>query len=191
MALLRAYQGRMPEALDAIRRARELEPTKPLFNHNYGTLLFHSRRYDEAIAHAQSLLASQPRFDQARSVLIRSLVARGEASAALEQLALRHTDRFSMSDAGLAYAHAGRRNEARGEIARLEELGRQGYGLGYDIAVIHAALGDTKAGCAALERASADHSLALPWMRLDPRMDSLRSQPCFAKIQEGIYQTAR
>jgi DNA-binding winged helix-turn-helix (wHTH) protein/Tfp pilus assembly protein PilF len=188
VALLRAYQGRMPEAFEAIRRARELEPTRPLFNQNYGMLLFHSRRYDEAIAHARSLLASQPRFDQARSVLIRALVARGEVDAALEQLALRQTDRLSMSDAGLAYAHAGRRDAAQAEITRLESLERQGFGMAYDMAVIHAALGEGKSGCKALERALADHSLTLPWMRLDPRMDSLRRESCFTGIQNKVYR---
>jgi Flp pilus assembly protein TadD len=189
MALLRAYQGRMPEAFEAIRRARELEPTKPLFNQNYAMLLFHSRRQDEAIAQAKSLLASQPRFDQARSVLIRSLVAKGESAAALEQLALRQTDRLSMSDAGLAYAHAGRRDEALAEIARLESMERQGYGMAYDIAVIRAALGETKPGCVALERALDDHSLTLPWMRLDPRMDPLRNEPCYAEVAKRLYES--
>ncbi len=60
LALLRAYEGRVPEAFEAIRRARELEPTMPLFNHNYGMLLYQSRRYDEAIAQANSLLTAQP-----------------------------------------------------------------------------------------------------------------------------------
>jgi DNA-binding winged helix-turn-helix (wHTH) protein/Tfp pilus assembly protein PilF len=187
VALLRAYQGRVPEAFEAIRRARELEPTMPLFGHNYGMLLYQSRRYDEAIAHAQSLLTAQPRFDQARSVLIRSLVAIGDAKAALEQLPLRLTERLSLSDAGLVYAHLGRRDDAHAEISRLTRMGRQGFGVAYDIAVIHAALGERKAGCAALERALADHSLTLPWMRLDPRMDPLRDEPCFADVRKRLY----
>jgi hypothetical protein len=68
----------------------------------------------------------------------------------------------------LVYAHLGRRADALSEIDKLERLGAEGYGVGYDIATIHAALGDTDAGCAALERALVDHSLLLPWMRLDP-----------------------
>lgn len=187
LALLRAYQGRVPEAFEAIRRARELEPTTLLFSQNHAMLLYHSRRFDEAVALARSLLASQPRFDQARSVLIRSLVATDDAKAALEQLALRHTDRLSMSDAGLVYAQLGRGDEARAEIARLEKIGQQGFGMAYDIAVIHAALGDKAAGCAALERALGDHSLTLPWMRVDPRMDPLRDEPCFAEVSRRLY----
>jgi hypothetical protein len=93
-----------------------------------------------------------------------------------------------MSDAGLVYAHSNRRDDAHAEIARLERMGQQGYGTAYDVAVIRAALGEKRAGCAALERALSDHSLTLPWMRLDPRMDALRGEPCFAEISNRIYR---
>jgi DNA-binding winged helix-turn-helix (wHTH) protein/tetratricopeptide (TPR) repeat protein len=187
VAILRAWQGRTSDAFDAMRRARELEPMAPLYNANFAQLLYQTRRYDEAIEHVKPLIASQPRNDQARSLLIRSLVARGDAESALPQLSLRVSDRFSTSDAGLVYAHLGRRDDALAEVDRIGRLGAQGYGLAYDIAVVHAALGDADAGCAALEQALADHSLTLPWMRLDPRMDPLREQPCFARVSQQLY----
>lgn len=190
VAILRAWQGRTPEAFDAMRRARELEPMAPLYAANHGQLLYQTRRYDEAIEHVAPLIASQARNDQARSLLIRSLVARGDLDSALAQLALRRSDRFSTSDAGLVYAHLGRRSDALAEIERIERLGAEGYGVAYDVAVIHAALGDKDAGCAALERALTDHSLTLPWMRLDPRMDPLRDQQCFAFVAERLYGAA-
>jgi DNA-binding winged helix-turn-helix (wHTH) protein/Tfp pilus assembly protein PilF len=187
LAILYAWQGRIPDAFDAMRRARELEPMAPLYNANYAQLLYQARRYDEAADQVQPLIASQPRNDQARSLLIRSLVARNDAEAALAQLPLRVSDRFSPSDAGLVYANLGRRADALAEIDRLERLGAEGFGVAFDIAVIHAALGDTDAGCAALDRALADHSLTLPWMRLDPRMDPLREAACFASISGQLY----
>ena len=42
------------------------------------------------------------------------------------------------------------------------------YGVSYEIAIIHAALGQTDAACAALHRAFDDHSPTLNWLRLDP-----------------------
>jgi Tfp pilus assembly protein PilF len=187
VAILRAWQGRTSDAFDAMRRARELEPTAPLYNANFAQLLYQTRRYDEAIEHVKPLIASQPRNDQARSLLIRSLVARGDAESALPQLSLRVSDRFSTSDAGLVYAHLGRRDDAVAEVDRIARLGAQGYGVAYDVAVVHAALGDADAGCAALELALTDHSLTLPWMRLDPRMDPLREEPCFARVSQQLY----
>lgn len=187
LGILRAWQGRASDALDAMRVARELEPTAPLQSQNYGQLLYHTRQYDDAIEQLEPLIDSQPRNDQARSLLIRSLVAQNEVEAALAQLPLRVSDRFSHSDAGLVYAHLGRRADALAEVDRIERLGAEGYGVGYDVAVIHAALGDIGAGCAALERALADHSLTLGWMRFDPRMDPLREQPCYNTISRHLY----
>jgi hypothetical protein len=62
--------------------------------------------------------------------------------------------------------------------------------VAYDLAVIHAVLGDIDAGCAALDRALADHSLTLGGMRLDPRIDPLRDQACFPSVFARLYGAA-
>jgi DNA-binding winged helix-turn-helix (wHTH) protein/tetratricopeptide (TPR) repeat protein len=90
--LLRGYQGRTDEAFRYLGRARELEPMTLLYTYSYASLLYQTRRYHEAIEYVRPLLASQPRFDQARGVLIRALVATGDVKAALEQLPLRYAD---------------------------------------------------------------------------------------------------
>jgi tetratricopeptide (TPR) repeat protein len=186
-ALLRAFQGRMPEALEAVQRARQLEPTTLLYATNYGLLLYEARRYDEAIAQTKLLLSSQPRLDQARTILIRALVAKGDIEAALAQLPLRVEERPTVSDAGLVYAHAGRGDEARAEIERIERIGKEGFGVAYDVAIIQAALGDLSAACAALNRAIADHSLRLLYMRMETAMDPLRGEACFTEVERKLY----
>ena len=187
LGILRVFQNRLPEGLDAIRRARELEPMTLLYNSNYGLVLYHSRRFDETIEHAKGLLASQPRLDQARSLLIRAMVAKGDVQDALEQLPLRMSERPNLADAGFVYAHAGNRPNALAEIERIERMGTEGFGVAYDVAIIQAALGDKAAGCAALERTVSDHSLTVMWMRTDPRMDPLRGEPCFAEVERKLY----
>jgi len=84
------------------------------------------------------------------------------------------------------YAHAGRRDEALAQIERLERRAKEGYGMGYEIAVIYAALGDKEKACAALLRSLTDHSQWIGWMKLDPRVDPLRDQPCFAEAQRRL-----
>lgn len=186
-AMLRAYQGRLDEALDYIRRAREIEPTMLLYASNYGALLYYKRDYDAAIAHVRTLLATQPRLDQARFVLIRALVAQGDVKAALEQVPLLYFPNPVLSDAGLVYAHAGRRAEALQQVDRLERRVREGFGSAYEIAVIHAALGDMEKACAALRRAPDDHSQWINILRLDPRMDGMRQAPCYAEVVARVF----
>jgi DNA-binding winged helix-turn-helix (wHTH) protein/tetratricopeptide (TPR) repeat protein len=184
--LLRAYQGRVEEAYVYIGRAREREPMTLLYSGSYANLLYQTRRYSEAIEYSRALIASQPRFDGARSVLIQSLVATGDIKGALEQLPLMFSEIPIRSDHGLVYAHAGRRDEALQQIERLERRAREGFGMGYEIAVIYAALGDKEKGCAALLRSLTDHSQWIGWMKLDPRLDPLRDQPCFAEAQKRL-----
>ena len=122
-----------------------------LYNANYGHILYHARRFDEAIAHERALLESQPSLDQARSVLIRALIAKGDAASTLPILKQQTFKIPSVSDAGLVYAHTGQRDKALGEIERLKEMSARRLGVGYEIAVIYVALGDLANGCAALE----------------------------------------
>jgi DNA-binding winged helix-turn-helix (wHTH) protein/Tfp pilus assembly protein PilF len=186
--LLRAFQGRTDEALDYIGRARELEPMTLLYGSGYANLLYYTRKYQEAIEYVRPVLASQPRFDQIRSVLIRALIEIGDVKGALEQLPLRYADVPVLSDDGLAYARAGQRENARRQVERLERHRAAGYGVAYEIAIIHAALGQTDAACAALRRAFDDHSPTLNWLRLDPRMEPLRKASCYSEVAQRLYR---
>jgi DNA-binding winged helix-turn-helix (wHTH) protein/tetratricopeptide (TPR) repeat protein len=186
--LLRAFQGRTDEAVDYIGRARELEPMTLLYTAGYANLLYYTRKYEEAIEYVRPVLASQPRFDQLRSVLIRALIETGDVKGALEQLPLRYAEMPMLSDDGLAYVRAGRRDDAVRHLERLARHKRAGYGVSYEIAIIHAALGQTDEACVALRAARADHSPTLGWLQLDPRMEPLRKAPCYAEISQRLYK---
>jgi DNA-binding winged helix-turn-helix (wHTH) protein/tetratricopeptide (TPR) repeat protein len=186
--LLRAFQGRTDEALDYMGRARELEPMTLLYGSGYANLLYYTRKYEEAIEYVRPVLASQPRFDQMRSVLIRALVETGDTKGAMEQLTQRYAEVPMLSDDGLVYARAGRREDALRQVERLERHGREGYGVAYEIAIIHAALGQTDEACAALRRALTDRSPTLNWLQLDPRMDSLRKASCYVEVAQRLYK---
>jgi DNA-binding winged helix-turn-helix (wHTH) protein/tetratricopeptide (TPR) repeat protein len=188
--MLRAYQGRLDEALEYLARARELEPMTLLYASNHAAVLYYKRDFDGAITRARTLLASQPRLDQARFVLIRALVAKGDIDAALEQLPLRYSPIPMLSDEGLVYAHAKRRADALAQIERLERRAAEGFGGAYEIAVIHAALGDVPAACAALRRAPQDGSQWIKVLGIDPRMDALRAAPCFAEVERTLREAS-
>jgi tetratricopeptide (TPR) repeat protein len=187
VSVLRAFQGRPDEALAAMRRARELEPMTPHFNSQYGLLLYHARRFDESITHLRPLVAAQPQFDQARSVLVRALVAKGDLAAAEAESARRTADTPNYSDTGLIHAAAGRRAEAEAEIARVEKLRLAGRAVSYELAVLQSALGNVDLACAALSQAVDERAMFLGWTRLDPRLDPLRGKPCFDEVQKRIY----
>jgi tetratricopeptide (TPR) repeat protein len=191
ISLLRAFQGRAEEALAAMRRARELEPTTLHFSILYGSMLHYARRHDDAIAHLTPLLAAQPHLDEARATLVRARVATDRAADALID-----AQRIAKSDPGssvlgLVYATLGRRDDAHAEARRIAALDRNGGGIMYGVATIHAALGAVDEGCQALARAVDQEALFLGWVRLDPRLDPLRSNRCFEAIQRRIHGGVR
>ncbi len=186
-AMWHAHQGRVEEALAALRRARELEPMTLLFSGNYALVLYSARRYDEAIEFLKPLVAANPHFDQARSILARALMATGDVRGAEQQVRLIEELGLNQGDLGWLHAKLGRRDEALREIERLAARGREGYGVAYEQVIIYVALGELDLGCEALARAVDDHSLLLSWMRLDPRVDALRGRECFADVDRRVY----
>jgi DNA-binding winged helix-turn-helix (wHTH) protein/tetratricopeptide (TPR) repeat protein len=186
--MLEGHLGHIEQALAYLRRARELEPMTLLYAGNYGGLLYQARRYDEAVAFLRPLVDANPGFDQARSVLARSMLAIGDLDGALRELQLRGQVGIYQSDLGIVYAKMGRRDDALREIERLAQRGREGYGVAYDEALIYVTLGDLDAGCEQLTRALADHSMLVNWMRLDPPLDPLRGRKCYADVEAQLYQ---
>ena len=187
LAVWYGQTGRIDDALAAARRARRLEPMRLLYAGNYGLLLFEARRYDEAIAFLRPAIEASPKFDLGRSVLARALTATGDLAGALEHLQARSEPAQYQSELGVAYARLGRREDALREIERLAARGRAGYGVAYDQALIYVALGDLDKGCEMLARALTDHSLMVSWMRLEPRLDPIRSRQCFADAERRLY----
>ena len=81
---------------------------------------------------------------------------------------------------GHALTQGGGVEEARRLLRSLEERARKSYVTPYSIAVLHAGRGEKAQALDWLERAFEDHSLRPVWLKLDPRLDSLR--------QDGAYQ---
>ena len=56
----------------------------------------------------------------------------------------------------------------------------------YHFAIVHTALGETDEAFARLEEAYAMRSEALVWLKVDPRLDPLRSDPRFIGLLQRV-----
>jgi hypothetical protein len=83
---------------------------------------------------------------------------------------------------GHAYAVSGQRREALKVLAELNERSKQSYVSSYDIAAIHAGLGDKDTAFKWLDKAYEERSGMLPHLRWEPRLDPLRSAPRFQDL---------
>jgi len=189
LALVRAMQGRLDDALADMTHARDLEPLTLSFATNVGLILYLKRDYARASEELERVLELDPGFDSARALLGRVLLAQGDADAAIREFSGQRTPvPGGDGDLGRAYAHAGRVAQARAEIEQLNRRAADGYGVAYDLAGIHAALGETALACAALRRAIDDHSQLVGFIASDPAMDSLRDEACLATVQRQLLQ---
>jgi hypothetical protein len=82
---------------------------------------------------------------------------------------------------------SGKKAEALKIIDHLKELSASNYIAPYNVAAIHAGLGDKDQAFAWLDRAYNERSSMLTlYLTNDPRMDSLRSDPRFAELVRRI-----
>jgi tetratricopeptide (TPR) repeat protein len=172
--------------------ARELEPESLPLAANLARGLYWLRRYDAAEAQLARVLEKEPQNGLARALLVSVNVERGRYDAAIALLSQ------GMANApggrglrGVVLAKAGRVDEARAELARLEELAKHQYVSAYDLASIDAALGDTDDAFAWLDRAVVERSSLLTTMRVDPFMDGLRSDPRYVDFENKIGMPPR
>lgn len=188
IALNEAYLGRLDRALDEIRLAIEIEPRTLAYSACLGMLLYYARSFDQAIAHLQHLLEVEPQFDQVRTYLGKAWLLQGNPDLALTHFHARTSGTpGSFGDLACVYARTGRHADARAEINRLRDLKTAGYGVEYDLATIHAQLGELSEACRCLERALDDHSQVIGFLRCDPMLDPLRSEPGYARVFRRLY----
>jgi tetratricopeptide (TPR) repeat protein len=83
---------------------------------------------------------------------------------------------------GWIRAREGKQDAARMILRQLIELSRRQYVSGYEIAQIHAALGEQDLALAQSERAFQEQQPQLSRLKIDPMLDPLHSHPRFTAL---------
>jgi TolB-like protein len=183
---LLAVNGRFDEAVAAMRRAQSLDPLALIGHAAEGWVLMHARQYDRAAEHLRRVLERDSTYFLAQLWLGQALELGGRPADAVAVLraALRTAPHSVLAQAALAraLARAGDATEAHGILAALEARSGREYVASYEIAVVHAALGDGAAALARLERALDDRAHAIAFLDVDPRLDPLRGDPRFQRL---------
>ena len=182
-------QGRMDEALAMSRRAVELDPLGDSGN-ELGWVLFHARRYDEAIRELRNVEAVRSDDVEARLVLGDALIWAGQSQEAISLLehAVSSTDRSpgSILLLAVAYAHAKRRSEALQLIDELKRRQKTTYVPPAAFVQPYLAVGDYDQAFAWLERAYGEQANILMFLRVSPIFDPVRNDPRFKDLLRRV-----
>ena len=182
--------GRIDEALAEIRLAQTLDPLSPMISSTLGSRLYLARRYDQAIEQFRKTLDRDPDFVNAQVGLGKVFERKAMYSEAVAEMkkALSHSEKNTVILAGLAHAYAvtGNPAEATKILRRLEKLSGHRYVSSYEIAVIYLGLGKKDQAFEWLEKAYDEHASPLIFLKVDPRLDSLRSDPKFLALLQRM-----
>jgi len=156
--LVRAFHfaRRYEEAVEANRKAREMDPHFAIAHIVAGAAYEQKGMYEEAIAELR----------QANNLPGGS----AEALAAL----------------GHAFAASGRRDEALRTLKELERMSEGRYVSPLDLAILYAGLDDKERTLEQLERATEDRVGWLINLGVEPRFDTFRSEPRYVELLRRI-----
>jgi TolB-like protein/DNA-binding winged helix-turn-helix (wHTH) protein/Tfp pilus assembly protein PilF len=178
--------GRHEEALAEAKRAFELDPLSPMINTWLGYRYYHARRYDEAIEQGRKILEFDPSFGAAHLLLGLAYVQKGLHAQAISELqtatSLSGNSPIYMAQLGVAYAAGGKNTEALSIVEQLQNIARQRYVSSYGLAQIYAALGNKQQAMKWLQSAYDERAVWMEYIKVDPVLDSLRSQPRFQDL---------
>jgi TolB-like protein/Tfp pilus assembly protein PilF len=182
--------GRHTESAEELRRAREVDPLSPIMHALSGRLRYQAREYDSALEHLKNALAINSylwivhafmggvyerlsSFDQARA----------EYQKAFE-LSAGNTETIAFR--GHILAQMGQRSEAEEAIRILTELSKQKYVPPYNIAIVHAGLGQFDAAIGWLEKAYDTRDVRLTFLAVEPKWDAMRCDPRFQALLKRL-----
>ena len=182
--------GRPDDAMHEIRTAQRLDPLSLAINTDVAFHHYYNGRYSEAIAQLESVLGMKSDFGLAHLWLARSYleVGRLDQSLAATANAEAATPEWPVLVAARGYTLGlmGRTDEARAVLDEMEQLSRRRFVTAYGVALVYAGLGDKNQALAWLDKAFAERSHWLVWLRLDPRWKTLRGDHRFSELVERM-----
>ncbi|MGB7063270.1 MAG: protein kinase [Candidatus Zixiibacteriota bacterium] len=182
-----SYMGRHEESIAEVKRATELDPLSLIINAVVGEVYYFARQYDQAIEASQRVIEMDPSF-----VVAHFLLAFPYAQKAMYDEAIAEAQKamdlaggripLFVAQLGTIYSYSGKRDEAEKVLDQLHELSKQRYVSPFYIALIYVGIGQKDQAFEWLEKAYDEHDHALETLKVDPMLDSVRSDPRFTEL---------
>jgi TolB-like protein len=178
--------GRLAEALSEVQRGVDLDPVSWHSFHAEGFIYYFSHQYDQALSlirRVRALDINPPDW----SFLLGDVYAeKGKYAESISEFLKSGNGVDSLGHLGNAYARSGQVAAARKTIAQLQEhVQKNGVGR-YEIALVYAGLGKKQEAFKWLDEAYDAHDVGLLYLKIDPCLDPLRSDPRFDNLMRRV-----
>jgi serine/threonine protein kinase/tetratricopeptide (TPR) repeat protein len=182
--------GRSDDALVEMRIAQNLDPVSFLTSSSLGWTFYFGRQFDRAIDQCQKTLELEPNDIGAHSCLGYSYMAKKEFARAVAEFKkaaeLSGEEPLRIEGLGIAYGFAGQKDEARRLLAELQTKSTLHYVPPYFLASVYAGLGENDKAFALLEKGYNERDAYLTWLKVEPALDPLRSDPRFHVLLQRV-----
>jgi tetratricopeptide (TPR) repeat protein len=182
--------GRFDDSLEQIKKARDLDPLSISINSSLGWRLYLARQYDRSIAQLKDTLEMDPDYEWAHLILGQAYEQEGAFDLALPELhkavELSHNSPLMLSALAHAYAKSGNSAEAQKLVLQLREQSTHSYVSPYYMGIVYLAMGKNDAAMDWLEKAFADRSNGLVFLKVEPELDSVRSNQRFTALERKL-----
>jgi len=182
--------GKFDDALAEFQQAQQLDPLSLYTNLTLGVPYYYSRNYEKAAEQFQRVSDMNPDFWLAHSWLAQTRAHQGKHDAALAELQkigkIRGENLTEIPLAGYLYAVAGKPVEARQVLEASQRAAKNRYVPAYELANIYAGLEDNNKTFEWLEKAFIERDSTMTFIKVDQRLDRIRSDPRLAKLIDRV-----
>jgi len=182
--------GRTDEAFREIKQAEAIDPLSLVIINNVAENYIDRGDLNSAAKQCQRMFDLDSNFWAAHQTLSIVLIKQGRYAEALAeaQKSIQFSNRSNASLAllGHVYGKLGRRSDAEDIIKELEKRYGDKQADSRDLAIVYSGLEDKDKAFAWLGKAVADHSVFLAFLKLEPLLDTLHSDPRWNDLERRV-----
>jgi eukaryotic-like serine/threonine-protein kinase len=178
--------GKHDEAIVESKQAVSLDPLSALMNWDLAYSYYHARRYDEAIEQDLKTLDIDPNYIRSIYEIGASYEQKGLFEKAFEWYSKRAALEGGTAEIlalKQAYTTTGVRGYYRKQLDLEMAKAQQNA---YTVAALYALLGDKEQSLEWLQKAVAERSNELVYLKVTPAFDNMRSDPRFVELMKGV-----
>ena len=181
LAMLFNDRGRFDEALREIETAQMIDPGAVVYMLHRGRILYHARRYEEAITQLNNAIDIDERLMQPYGSLVRVYETSGDYETAFKYF-LKREERGSRHENVEKYRKI---YEANGWIGLRQSLSDSG-GDDFDMARLYALNGNKDAAFESLQKAIEKREALIATVNVEPAFDNIRNDPRFVELVRNL-----